>query len=693
MYSCNNKTMKFDYPTAKTVDSSDVYYGTTVPDPYRWMENEADPDLKMWIDAQNKITDDFLAQIPYKQKIFDRLMEVYNYEKRSMPSKRGGKYLFYKNDGLQNQYVLYIQDSPESEAKVFLDPNTLSEDGTVALADASMSKDGKYFAYASAKSGSDWNEIYVMETETGKLLDDHIEWVKFSGISWYKDGFYYSSYDKPEEGKELSVANTNQKVYYHKIGTDQAEDVLIYKDETVPTHGFGAVVSEDERFLIISEWEGTSGNMLLFKDLSTPNSEFVRLNNNFDNDFSFIDNFGDNLLIMTNQNATNYKVLSVDSKNPQPENWIDLIPETENVLQSISITADKIFTIYMEDVKSKVEIRDYEGNFLKNIELPGIGSVGGISANKEDNFIFYQFSSYTIPGTIYKYNLDEETTEVFYTTKFEGVDLSQYVVEQVFYKSKDGTEIPMFIVHKKDIELNGQKPAWLYGYGGFNISLYPYFDVRRILWLENGGIYAVANLRGGGEYGEEWHKQGIKMNKQNVFDDCIAAAEYLINQKYTNPELLAIQGGSNGGLLVGAVVNQRPDLFKVALPAVGVMDMLRYHLFTIGRAWSSDYGLPEDSEEMFKYLYGYSPLHNIDATKEYPAVLVTTADHDDRVVPAHSFKYTATLQNKRPDNKNPLLIRIETKAGHGAGKPTEKILEEWADIYAFVFFNMGIEIK
>lgn len=689
----NEKTMKFDYPQPKKVDSADTYYGTTVEDPYRWMENEADPDLQTWIEAENKITNDFLAKIPYKQEIFDRLMEVYNYEKRSAPSKKGGKYFFYKNDGLQNQYVLYVQDSPDSEAKMLLDPNKLSEDGTVALATTAVSKDGKYLAYAIAKSGSDWNEVYVMDIETRTILEDHIEWVKFSGISWYKDGFFYSRYDKPDEGKELSSANVNQKVFYHKIGTPQSEDELIYKDEENPTHGFGASVSDDDKYLILSVWEGTSGNMIRFKDLTKEGSEFVSLNNDFDSDISFIDDINGKLLFLTNNDAPNYKIIAVDPKNPAKENWVDFIPETENVLQGINLTADKIIIEYMVDVKSQLELYDYDGNKLSDIELPGIGSVGSISANKEDNFMFYSFSSYTTPGTIYKYNFEDNSTSEYYSTNFVGLDLSEYVVEQVFYKSKDGTEVPMFLVHKKGIELDGNNPTWLYAYGGFNISLTPYFDVRRIFWLEQGGVYAVANLRGGGEYGEKWHKAGTLQQKQNVFDDFISAAEYLIDNKYTNSDLLAIQGGSNGGLLVGAVTNQRPDLFQVALPAVGVMDMLRYHLFTIGRAWASDYGLPEDSEEMFKYLYGYSPLHTVQKDKEYPAVLVTTADHDDRVVPAHSFKYIANLQELRQNNINPLMIRIEMKAGHGAGKPTEKILQEWADLYGFTMYNMGLEFK
>lgn len=684
-------TMKYNYPQPKTVDSSSTFFGTTVPDPYRWMENEADTDLVAWIDAENELTQDFLGKIPYRQQIFDRLKDIFNYEKVTPPYMHGGKYFSYKNDGLQNQYVLYVQDDLQSDARVLLDPNTLSDDGTVALSTTGVSNDGKYLAYAIARSGSDWNEIYILDIETGETLNDHLEWVKFSGISWYKDGFYYSRFDEPAPGTELSTQNINQKVYYHKVGTPQTEDVLVYSDSENPTHGFGAEVSEDEKYLIISVWEGTSGNMLIFKDLTNPNAEFVQLNFDFESDYSFIDNLNGKLLVLTNNDAPNYRIVAIDPANPSKDNWTDFIPENENVIEGINITPSNIILEYMEDVKSVLKIYDYEGTYTKDLELPGIGSVAGISANKVDNFIFYKFSSYTTPGTIFKYDFDTETTDIFYETEFAGVDLSQYVVEQVFYPSKDGTEIPMFLVHKKDIELNGQNPTWLYGYGGFNISLNPGFDVRRLLWLENGGVYAVANLRGGGEYGEEWHKQGIHQNKQNVFDDFISAAEYLINQNYTNSNLLAIQGGSNGGLLVGACTNQRPDLFKVALPAVGVMDMLRFHLFTIGRAWASDYGLATDSEDMFKYLYAYSPVHNVNETAEYPAVLVTTADHDDRVVPAHSFKFIATLQAARPNNVNPLMIRIDKKAGHGAGKPTEKILEEWADLYSFTFFNMGIE--
>ena len=691
---CNQiDLMKISYPPTKTVDSSEVFFGTTVYDSYRWMENEADPDLQTWIEAENQVTNDYLNKIPFRQQILDRLTEVYNYEKRGMPYKRGGKYFYYKNDGLQNQYVLYIQDTPDSEAEVLLDPNTFSDDGTIALGAARISKDGKYLAYAIAKSGSDWNEIFVKNIETGELLSDHIEWVKFSGISWYKNGFFYSRYDKPEEGKEFSSANENQKVFYHVVGTSQAEDELIYKDPENPTHGFGAGVSDDEKYLILSEWAGTSGNMVLFKDLTIDNSQFIRLNDNFDSDFSFIENIDGKLLFMTNFEAPNYRVIAVDPNNIEQENWTDFLPEKDKILQAFTVGKDKIIVEYMHNVQSKLEIYNLKGDFLQNIDLPGIGSVGGISINKEDDFMFFKFSSYIFPGTIFKYYLTDNAISEYYTTKFEGIDLSNFVVEQIFYESKDSTKVPMFVVHKKDIVLDGNNPTWLYAYGGFNISLSPSFDVRRILWLENGGVYVVANIRGGGEFGDEWHKGGILQKKQNVFDDFIAAAEYLIDNKYTNPDLLAIQGGSNGGLLMGAVANQRPELFKVVLPAVGVMDMLRYYKFTIGRAWASDYGLPTDSKEMFEYLYAYSPIHNVDSDKEYPAIMVTTADHDDRVVPAHSFKYIATLQNECPVNKNPLLIRIETKAGHGAGKPTEKILEEWADLYSFTFYNMGLTIK
>jgi len=686
----NSNQMKLDYPKTKTVDISENFFGTDVPDPYKWMENEADTDLVAWIKAENVITQNYLSQISFKHDIYNHLKEIYNYERLSVPYKRGDKYFYYKNNGLQNQSVLYVMDSLGAESKIILDPNQLSDDGTVALATTAVSKDGKYLAYAIARSGSDWNEIYVKDIETDQLLTDHIEWVKFSGISWYKHGFFYSRYDKPADGTELSSANENHRVYYHKIGNPQEGDLIIFEDISVPTHGFSASVSDDEKYLYISEWKGTSGSILYFKNLDK-DGDFIKLNDNFDYDYNIIKHIDGKLLIKTNFEAPNYKVVAVDPSNPLQENWTDFLPETDDVLESISFGKEKIIVEYMHDVKSVLKIYDFEANFIADVELPGIGNVTSVSANKDDDFFLYKFSSFTTPGKINKYFYDDNSTEVYYSTKFDGIDLNEFIVEQVFYKSKDGTKIPMFLIHKKGIKMDGKNHTWLYAYGGFNISITPYFDVRKLLWLESGGVYAIANIRGGGEYGEKWHKQGILDKKQNVFDDFIAAGEYLIEKKYTNSNLLAIQGGSNGGLLIGAVVNQRPDLMKVALPAVGVMDMLHFQNFTIGRAWASDYGMATDSKEMFDYIYKYSPLHNIDADKEYPAVMVTTADHDDRVVPAHSFKYIATLQNARSNNSNPLLIRIETKAGHGAGKPTEKILEEVTDIYAFVFFNMGIK--
>jgi len=690
---CKNK-QSFMYPITKTVDSVEDFFGTQVPDPYQWMENEDDPALKKWIEDENYLTETYLSKIPYRQKIKDRLSKIYNYEKVSAPFKKGGKYFFYKNDGLQNQYVLFVKDNLDDSARVLIDPNTLSEDGTVALSTTAVSKDGKYIAYSIAKSGSDWNEIFVKEIETGKILDDHLLWVKFSGISWYKDGFFYSRFDEPVKGTELTVSNTNQKVFYHKVNTDQSQDILVYKDANHPTYGFGADVSSDEQYIFLNVWKGTSGNIVYFAKLTDDlaNLQFTKLNNSFDYDYVVIDEKDGKLLINTNKDAPNYKIVQVDVNNSEESNWVDLIPESDDVLVNVKLCSDYIITTYLHDVKGLIKLFDYNGKYVKDIKMPGIGSIVSLSANNEDNFFFYKFSSYTIPGTIYKYDFSTNETSVFYETKFSGIDLSNYTVEQVFYKSKDGTKIPMFLVHKKNIELNGQNPVWLYGYGGFNISLTPYFDVKRLIWLENGGIFAVANLRGGGEYGEKWHKAGMLMNKQNVFDDFIAAAEYLIDKKYTNSDKLVIEGRSNGGLLIGAVLNQHPDLFKVAFPGVGVMDMLHYWKFTIGRAWASDYGLPTESKEMFEYIYKYSPYHNIKKGKVYPSIMVNTADHDDRVVPAHSFKYIARLQSICKDNPNPLFIRIDTKAGHGGGKPTSKIIDEWTDMYSFAFYNLGITI-
>ncbi len=694
LFSCTNqKSMKLTYPFAKKTDSSSTFFGIVVKDPYRWMEDENSPDLKKWIDQENKLTQEYLAQIPYRQDLYKRLKELYNYERRSAPGYKGGKFFFYRNDGLQNQSVLYVQDSPDGQAEVLLDPNKLSEDGTVALRTTAVSNDGKYLGYAVSHAGSDWQEIFVRDIATKKDLDDHIKWVKFSGISWYKDGFFYSRYPEPKPGEELTAKNFNQKVYYHKLGTPQSEDKLIFENPRQPENGFGASVSSDEKFLVISEWKGTSGNRIYFKDLTRPDAKFIQLNKNFDFDFYFVDHFNGKLLFITNFNAPNYKLIAVDPNSPEPVNWIDLIPERDYVLRGVQIAdTDKIIASFLKDVVSHIEVMDKDGKKLYDLQLPAPGSAS-ISVSKYLDYGFVTLTSYTYPGTIFKFDVNSGKLEKYWEPQINGINLDDYETKEVFYTSFDGTKVPMFIVYKKGIKLNGKNPAWLYGYGGFNISLTPYFSSVRMLWLENGGVFAVANIRGGGEYGEKWHLAGTKLNKKNVFRDFIAAAEYLIKEKYTSPDYLVIQGGSNGGLLVGAVVNMRPDLFKVAFPQVGVMDMLRYYKFTIGRAWASDYGLPTESKEMFEYIYSYSPLHNIrcDSGRVYPAIMVMTADHDDRVVPAHSFKYIATLQDKCKNNPNPLLIRIETKAGHGAGTPTEKILEQWADMYSFAYWNLGVK--
>ena len=694
LFSCSKqKPMKLVYPKAKTVDSSTNFFGTIVKDPFRWMENENDPDLKKWIDEENKLTQEYLSQIPYRHDLFSRLKQLYNYERRSAPWYKGGKYFFFRNNGLQNQSVLFVQNKLDEEPRELLDPNKLSEDGTVALSTLAISDDGKYLGYAISRSGSDWQEIYVRDIETGKDLSDTIKWAKFSGITWYKDGFFYSRYPQPEKGKELTTQNLNQKVYYHKLGTPQSQDKLIFENTEEPENGFGADISHDGHYLVISEWHGTSGNRIYFKDLTKPGSKFVQLNKNFEFDFGFVDYVDGKLLFVTNFNAPNYKLIAVDPESPEVVNWQDVLPEKDYVLRGVSIAdKDKIIAHYLKDVVSYIDVYDAKGQLLYHLNLPAPGSAS-LSVSPDQDFGFITLTSYTYPGTIFKYDIRTGKLEKYWEPKINGINLDDYVTEEKFYTSFDGTKIPIFIVHKKGIKLNGKNPTWLYGYGGFNISLTPRFSSVRMLWLENGGVFAVANIRGGGEYGEKWHKAGTKLHKKNVFRDFIAAAEYLIDQKYTSPDYLVIQGGSNGGLLIGAVMNMRPDLFKVAFPQVGVMDMLRYYKFTIGRAWASDYGLPTDSKEMFEYIYSYSPLHNIQCEKGrvYPATMVMTADHDDRVVPAHSFKYIATLQEKCKDNPNPLLIRIETKAGHGAGKPTEKILEEWADMYAFAYWNIGVK--
>jgi len=689
MMSCSEKPMQ--YPPTKKGDVKETYFGTEVEDPYRWLEDDNSAETAEWVKTENKLTFGYLEKLPYRDQIKTRLTELWDYPKYGTPFKEAGQFFFFKNNGLQNQSVLYTTADLAAEPKVLLDPNTLTTDGTAALTNTEISNDGKYLIYQVAKSGSDWNEIFVKNIETGEMMPDHILWVKFSGVSWYNDGFFYSAYDKPEAGRELSKANEFQKVYFHKLGTDQSADQLIVNDPKNPKHMFGAGMTEDKRFLLVSKSIGTHGNALDFKDLSKKNSTFINLMDSYEFEFNPVDNIGDNLYVRTNYKAPKYRLIKIDTNKPEEKNWVDVIPEKKDVMESVSMIAGKLVVNYMTDAHSKTELYSYDGVLDHEIQLPGIGTVSGFSGKKNDTMAFYSYTSFNTPGGVYKYDFTTNQSSLHFRpeVKFNPED---FEVNQVFYASKDGTKIPMFIVHKKGLELNGKNPTLLYAYGGFNISLTPSFSAARIAFIEKGGVLAVANLRGGGEYGEEWHLSGTKLKKQNVFDDFIAAAEYLINQKYTSSEKLAIQGGSNGGLLIGAVTNQRPELFKVALPQVGVMDMLRFHKFTIGWAWAGDYGTSEDNAEMFNYLYGYSPYHTIKKGVAYPAILATTADHDDRVVPAHTFKYMARLQEYGAGNKLPLLIRIDSKAGHGAGKPTAKVIEEYTDVWSFVFYHLGIKL-
>lgn len=686
MISSNYGQLK--YPDTKKVEVVDDYFGTKMADPYRWLEDDNSEETANWVIEQNKVTDEYLSKIPFRDKLKDRFEKLYNFPKYGSPFRAGDKYYFFKNDGLQNQSVMYVKNNLEGEAKVFFDPNKLSEDGTVSLATFAFSKDGKTFAYATASGGSDWNEYFVMDVESGKKLTDHLKWIKFSGMAWKDNGFFYSRFPEPT-GSELSTKNQFSKVYYHKIGDDQSKDVVIYEDASKPDRGFSAGTTEDERFLIIYFSEGTSNNGFLVKDLSDPNSKFVSIVDDLNNNYGIVDNVGDKLLVQTDYNASNYKLIMIDPKNPSRENWKDVIPEKKDVLQGIQILGGKIVATYMQDAANHAYFYNLDGTLDSEINLPTLGSVG-FSGRREDNIAFYSFTSFTFPSTIYKLDINTKKSELYQQIELD-FDFDNYETKQVFYQSKDGTKVPMFIVHKKGLKLDGNNPTYLYSYGGFNISMNPSFSTSRLMFLENGGVYAMPNIRGGGEYGEAWHKAGMLDKKQNVFDDFIAAAEYLIKEGYTSPSKLACAGGSNGGLLIGAVINQRPDLFKVAIPQVGVMDMLRFHKFTIGYYWAVEYGSSDDAEQ-FKYLYKYSPLHNIKSGLNYPATLVTTADHDDRVVPAHSFKYIATLQ-EHYKGENPVLIRIETKAGHGAGKPTSKIIEEVADLWGFVFYNLGIYPK
>ncbi|HKL67482.1 MAG TPA: prolyl oligopeptidase family serine peptidase [Bacteroidales bacterium] len=685
--SCKNPAgPPIKYPETKKGLIMDNYYGTEIVDPYRWLEDDMSEETATWVKAQNKVTYSYLDRIPYRDQIKKRLMEMWNYEKFSAPFKEGDYTYFYKNDGLQDQFVVYRQKDG-GEPEVFIDPNKFSADGTTSLSTLSFSKDGSLAAYAISEGGSDWRKIIVMDALNKEIIGDTIRDVKFSGLSWKgNEGFYYSSYDKPD-GSELSAKTDQHKLYYHKLGTSQDEDLLIFGDKQKRRY-VGGSVTEDDSYLIITAAISTTGNELYIKDLTKENSELVTIAGDFENEHYVIDNEGSKLFIVTNLDAPNRKIVTVDANNPGIENWKDFLPEKENVLEP-STGAGYFFAHYMDDAISKVVQYNKEGEMIRDIKLPGVGSASGFSAKEEDETVYFSFANYITPGTIYALDPETGTSEVY---KKPDVDFSSedYVSKQVFYESKDGTEIPMIITHRKGIELDGNTPTLLYGYGGFNISVTPSFSITNALWLEMGGIYAVPNIRGGGEYGEEWHLAGTKMNKQNVFDDFIAAGEYLIENNYTSSDYLAIRGGSNGGLLVGAVMTQRPDLMKVALPAVGVLDMLRYHTFTAGAGWAYDYGTSEESEEMFNYLLGYSPVHNVKEGTEYPATLITTGDHDDRVVPAHSFKFAAELQEKQA-GKEPVLIRIETKAGHGAGTPVSKTVEQYADIYGFTLFSMGID--
>ena len=678
---------KVNYPLTTKKAVIDTLFGTEVVDNYRWLEDDRSEDTETWVKAENEVTFDYLSKISYRAQLKTRLTELWNYEKVGTPFTEGAYTYFYKNDGLQNQYVVYRKK--DGEETVFLDPNTFSEDATTSLGSLSFSKDGKTVAYSISEGGSDWRKIIIMDAASKKIKEDTLVDVKFSGISWYKnEGFYYSSYDKPK-GSELSAKTDQHKLYYHQLGTEQKDDVVIFGEKAIEKHRYvGGSVTEDNRYLLISASTSTSGNKLFIKDLTVKNSPLIPIIDTFESDTYVAQNSKSKLYLVTNLNAPNKKVVTVDAKNPSSENWKDFIPETENVL-SLSSGAGYFFAEYMVDAVSKVLQYDFDGNLVREIKLPGVGSSGGFGGKKDAKELYFSFTNYNTPNSSYKFN-PKDGTYTSYWKPAINFNPEDYESSQVFYTSKDGTKVPMIITHKKGVELNGKNPTILYGYGGFNISLTPSFSIANAVWMEQGGVYAVPNLRGGGEYGKKWHKAGTQMQKQNVFDDFIAAAEYLIEKKYTSSAYLAIRGGSNGGLLVGATMTQRPDLMKVALPAVGVLDMLRYHTFTAGAGWAYDYGTAEDSKKMFEYLKDYSPVHNVKEGVEYPATLVTTGDHDDRVVPAHSFKFAAELQDKQ-SGSNPTLIRIETNAGHGAGTPVAKTIEQYADIFGFTLFNMGFE--
>lgn len=681
-----NAQTKINYPETKKIDHVDTYFGEKINDPYRWLEDDRSAETEAWVKTQNVVTYGYLEQIPYRNQLKSRMEKLWNYEKISAPFKEGDYTYYYKNNGLQNQSVLYRKDKAGKE-EIFLDPNTFSKDGTTSLGGVNFSKDGSLVAYSISEGGSDWRKVIVMEAKTKKIIGDTIVDVKFSGVSWYKnEGFYYSSYDKPV-GSELSAKTDQHKLYYHKLNTPQKSDKLIFGGD-VKRRYVGGGVSEDEKYLFISAANSTSGNELYYLDLSKPDAKIVTLIDNYENDNDVLDNKGSKIYLVTNYKAPNKRVVTFDLSNPAKENWKDCIAETENVL-SPNTGGGYIFASYMKDAVSFIKQYDYNGKLVRDIQLPGVGTAGGFGGKEKETTLYFSFTNYVTPGTIYSFDPKSGKSAVYQKPKVD-FNSGDYESKQVFYTSKDGTKVPMIITYKKGTKLNGQNPTILYGYGGFNVSLTPSFSIANAVWLENGGVYAVANLRGGGEYGKKWHDAGTQMKKQNVFDDFIAAAEYLIKEKYTSSDYLAIKGGSNGGLLVGAVMTQRPDLVKVALPAVGVLDMLRYHTFTAGAGWAYDYGTSEQSKEMFEYIKGYSPVHNVKAGTKYPATMVTTGDHDDRVVPAHSFKFAAELQAKQAGD-NPVLIRIDVNAGHGAGKSVAATIQENVDMQVFTLYNMGVK--
>lgn len=681
------------YPETKKVEQVDDYHGTKVPDPFRWLEDDVrtSKEVAEWVEAQNKVTNAYLESIPERGYIKKRITDLFNFEKYSAPSKEGDKYFFSKNDGLQNQSVLYVQDSLEAEPRVLLDPNKLSKDGTVALSGFSVSSDAKLAAYGLSSAGSDWVTWKVLDIATGQTLDDVLKWTKFSGASWSKDGkgFYYSRFPEPAKDAAFQSLNVNQKLYFHKLGTPQAEDALVYEQPEHPTWTVGGGVSDDGAYLLVSVGDGTTSRKvrIAYKDMSKPDSKPMDLIDNHTNKWNFIDNVGTRLYFQTDFNAPKYQIMVVDVNSPKE--WKTVIPEAEDVIQDVSMIGDRLVVSYLKDAKTVVKIHELTGAFVRELPLPGIGSAGGFGGKRLDTETFYTFTSFTTPPSIYRYDMATGESKLYRSSKVK-FNPADYEVKQVFYPSKDGTKVPMFISHKKGLTLDGENPVLLYGYGGFNISITPAFSVSRLQWMEMGGVLAVANLRGGGEYGDKWHRAGTKLQKQNVFDDFIGAAEYLVKEKYTQPKKIGIQGGSNGGLLVGACMTQRPDLFGACLPAVGVMDMLRFQKFTAGRFWTDDYGSSDDPAE-FKALAAYSPYHNLKPGVKYPATMVTTADTDDRVVPGHSFKFTAMLQYSHA-GETPVLARIETKAGHGAGKPTTKVIEETADMWAFLVKNLGMKV-